>query len=149
MAVIVVAGDVRQRGPDREPMPECYMTYGQHGFNGTTLSVVVQTVGDPNALAATLRQVARKTATDVAMKFTTMEEILSEKRCRASISDAVVRGLRRSGGVSGHGRGLWSEDLRGRPALKRHRHTDRIGREVPAPRFGWYSCRGWRSQVSV
>jgi len=30
MTIIGVAGDVRQRGPEREPMPECYMTYGQH-----------------------------------------------------------------------------------------------------------------------
>src|SRR5207247_5570679 len=28
MTIIGVVGDVRQRGPEREPMPECYMTYG-------------------------------------------------------------------------------------------------------------------------
>jgi hypothetical protein len=40
MTIIGVVGDVRQRGPSREPMPECYMSYAQHGFNGATLSFV-------------------------------------------------------------------------------------------------------------
>ncbi|HYU46175.1 MAG TPA: ABC transporter permease [Terriglobales bacterium] len=78
MTIIGVVGDVRQRGPEREPMPECYMTYGQHAFNGTTLSVVARTAGDPNVLAETLRRVAQEKSPDVPMKFTTMEAILSE-----------------------------------------------------------------------
>jgi putative ABC transport system permease protein len=78
MTIIGVVGDVRQRGPAREPMPECYMTYGQHAFNGATLSAVVRTVGDPNALAKTVRRLARERSPDVPMKFTTMEALLSE-----------------------------------------------------------------------
>ena len=78
MTIVGVVGDVRQRGPEREPMPECYMPYGQHSFNGATLSVVVRTLGDPNALAETLRRVARERAPDVPMKFTTMEAILAD-----------------------------------------------------------------------
>ncbi len=78
MTIIGVVGDVRQRGPEREPMPECYMTYGQHAFNGATLSVVVRTAGDPNTLADTVRRLARERSPDVPMKFTTMEAILSE-----------------------------------------------------------------------
>ena len=42
MKIIGVVGDVRQRGPDQEPMPECYMPYEQHGFNGPALSLVVE-----------------------------------------------------------------------------------------------------------
>jgi predicted permease len=78
MTIIGVVGDVRQGGPEREPMPECYMTYGQHAFNGITLSVVARTAGDPNVLAETLRRVAREKSPDVPMKFTTMEAVLSE-----------------------------------------------------------------------
>lgn len=78
MTIIGVVGDVRQRGPEREPMPECYMTYGQHAFNGVRLSVVVRTVGDSNALAETVRRLARESSPDVPMKFTTMEALLSE-----------------------------------------------------------------------
>ncbi len=78
MTIVGVVGDVRQRGPERDPMPECYMPYSQHAFNGTTLSVVVRTLGDPNALAETMRRLAREKSPDVPMKFTTMEAILSE-----------------------------------------------------------------------
>jgi predicted permease len=78
MTIIGISGDVRQRGPAGEPMPECYMTYRQHGFNGNTLSIVARTAGDPNALIETLRRLAHETSPDVPMKFTTMEETLSE-----------------------------------------------------------------------
>jgi putative ABC transport system permease protein len=78
MRIIGVVGDVRQRGPEREPMPECYMPYGQHAFNGAALNLVVRTAGDPEALVQTLRRLALKTNPDAPMKFTTMEAILSE-----------------------------------------------------------------------
>jgi predicted permease len=78
MTIVGVVGDVRQRGPEREPMAECYLPYSQHAFNGATLSLVVRTAGDPNALAETVRRLAREWAPDVPMRFTTMETLLSE-----------------------------------------------------------------------
>jgi putative ABC transport system permease protein len=54
------------------------LPYTQHAFNGATLSLVVRTAGDPNALAATVRRLAREWAPDVPMRFTTMEALLSE-----------------------------------------------------------------------
>lgn len=78
MKIIGVVADVRQRGPDREPMPECYMPYGQHGFNGPALSLVVRTAGDPEALAQTLRRMAHEANPEAPMKFTTMEALLAE-----------------------------------------------------------------------
>lgn len=78
MTIVGVVGDVRQPGPAREPMPECYMTYGQHGFNNLTLSMVARTVGDPIALSETLRRLARERSPDVPMKFTTMDALLSD-----------------------------------------------------------------------
>jgi putative ABC transport system permease protein len=78
MKIIGVVGNVRQRGPEREPMPECYMPYGQHGFNGPALSLVVRTTGDPNALTQTLRSVAHEANPEAPMKFTTMEAMLAE-----------------------------------------------------------------------
>ena len=59
-------------------MPECYMTYRQHSFNGSTLSIVARTTGDPTALSETLRRLARERSPDVPMKFTTMEAMLSD-----------------------------------------------------------------------
>jgi predicted permease len=78
MKIVGVVGDVRQRGPEREPMPECYLPYEQHGFNGPALSLVVRTAGDPNALAQTLRRLAHESNPDAPMKFTTMEAKLAE-----------------------------------------------------------------------
>jgi hypothetical protein len=78
MTIVGVVGDVRQLGPEREPMPECYMTYEQHGFNGLTLSVVARATGDSTALSDTLRRLARERSADVPMKFTTMEAMLSD-----------------------------------------------------------------------
>ncbi len=77
MKIVGVVGDVRQGGPEREPMPECYMPYEQHAFNGATLSLVVRTAGDPNGLAQTLRRLAHQSNPDAPMKFTTMEAVLS------------------------------------------------------------------------
>jgi predicted permease len=78
MTIIGVAGDVRERGPARGPMPECYIPYRQHAFNGATLSIVVRTAGDPSGIEETLRRLANKTSPTVPMKFTTMEAMLSE-----------------------------------------------------------------------
>jgi predicted permease len=78
MTIIGVVGDVRQYGPAHEPMPECYMTYLQHGYNGSTLSVVARTIGNPTALAETVRRLASEKSPDVPVRFTTMEATLSE-----------------------------------------------------------------------
>ena len=78
MTIIGVVGDVRQRNPAIEPMPECYMPYTQHNYNGATLNVVVRTAGDPLALAGTLRRVAAEISPEVPVSFTTMEAAVSE-----------------------------------------------------------------------
>jgi predicted permease len=78
MTVVGVVGDVRQRGPEHDPTAECYMTYRQHQYNQSALSIVVRTSGDPNALTQTLRRVARETSPEVPVTFTTMESIVSE-----------------------------------------------------------------------
>ncbi|HLY61680.1 MAG TPA: ABC transporter permease [Terriglobia bacterium] len=79
MTIIGVTGDVRERGQAHEPMPECYIPYLQHEFNGETLSIVVRTAGDPSGLEETLRRLANKTSPTVPMKFMPMETMLSEE----------------------------------------------------------------------
>jgi predicted permease len=78
MTIVGVVGDVRQSGPASDPIPECYMTYRQHVYNQTALSIVVRTAGDPAALTQTLRGIARARLPDVPVKFTTMEAIVSD-----------------------------------------------------------------------
>ena len=72
MTIVGVAGDVRDNGPARDPMPACYLDYQQHDFGGS-LSVVARTVNDPTALESTLRRIVRDRSPSVSMKFTTME----------------------------------------------------------------------------
>jgi putative ABC transport system permease protein len=78
MIIIGVVGDARQYGQAREAMPECFMPYQQHQYNGTTLSIVVRTSGDPASLVETMRRQALERSPDVPMKFTTLEATLSE-----------------------------------------------------------------------
>jgi predicted permease len=77
MTIVGVVGDVRQHGPAREPMPECFMPYQQHRSNGASLSLVVRTVGDPLALTETVRRLARERSAEVPVQITTMEATLS------------------------------------------------------------------------
>lgn len=77
MTIVGVVGDVRQHGPAREPMPECFMPYQQHRYNGASLSLVVRTAGDPTALTETVRRLARARAPEVPVHITTMEAALS------------------------------------------------------------------------
>ncbi len=78
MRIVGVVGNVRQQGPAMEPQPECYMTYRQHPFNGSALSIVARTAGNPGALVTTLRRLAHETSPDVPVSFTTMEQVVSD-----------------------------------------------------------------------
>lgn len=78
MKIVGVVGDVRQYGPAHEPSPECYMPYTQHRFNGTRLSVVMRTTGDPRTLIEAMRSKVRERSAEVPVDFTTMEASLAE-----------------------------------------------------------------------
>lgn len=78
MTIVGVVGDVRQRNPAVAPMPECYMPYGQHSYNNSTLSLVVRVAGDPMALAGPVRRAAAEISPDVPLAFTTMDEAVAK-----------------------------------------------------------------------
>jgi predicted permease len=107
MTIVGVVGDARQRNPGLEPMPDCYMPYRQHGYNGNTLNVVARTDGDPMALAPAVRRVAAEIARDVPVSFTTMEATMAkrmeEPRFRALLFVvlAVIAGCLAMAGVYG------------------------------------------------
>jgi predicted permease len=79
MTIVGVVGDVRQYGPDREPQPEIYMPYQQHFYNGATLRVIVKTATDPAAMAPVVERKARDRAPQVAVRVTTMDDLLAEQ----------------------------------------------------------------------
>jgi putative ABC transport system permease protein len=78
MTVVGVVGDVRERGPSRDPIPECYMPYRQHLYNNSSLNIVARTTGDPMALEGTLRRLAHERSPDVPVTFTTLQSDASE-----------------------------------------------------------------------
>jgi putative ABC transport system permease protein len=92
MTIVGVVGDVRQRNPAVEPIPDCYMPYRQHAYNNNTLNVVVRTAGDPMTLAAAIRRLSAETAPDVPVSFTTMEATIA-KRVEDPRFRAVLVGL--------------------------------------------------------
>ena len=75
--IVGVVGDVRQYGPAQPPMPECFLPYQQHQYNGQTLSVVVRTTANSQSIAGTLRRMVRERSADVSVSFTTMNESLA------------------------------------------------------------------------
>jgi putative ABC transport system permease protein len=77
MTIVGIVGDARQRDPALEPVPDCYMPYGQHQYNAGILHVVTRTAGDPAALAPAVRRVAAGISPDVPVSFKTMEEMVS------------------------------------------------------------------------
>jgi len=76
MTIIGVAGDVHNRGPAQDPIPECYIPYQQHDFG--SLNVVARIVGDPTALEGTMRRLVRDRAANVSITFATLEGDVSE-----------------------------------------------------------------------
>ena len=76
LTIVGVVGNVRQRGPDSQPLPECYIPYQQHWFG--SLHVVARTAGDPGAHVATLRRLVHDRSSEVSVKFTTLESDASE-----------------------------------------------------------------------
>ena len=79
MTIVGVVGDVRQRNPAVAPLPECYMPFTQHAYNGHTLNVIIRTVGDPLTIAPAARRVAADVSPDVPVTFTTMEAAFSKQ----------------------------------------------------------------------
>ena len=82
MTIVGVVGDVRQDSPASPPAPELYMPLKQHPYRANELQVVVRTSLDPASLIASVRQRVHAMNPEVAMKFTTMDAMLSDSVAR-------------------------------------------------------------------
>ena len=78
MTIVGVAGDVHQHSPSSAPAPEIYMPLRQHPGPGNEVEVVTRTSGDPAALIPTVQNTIHTLNPDVAMKFATMNELVSD-----------------------------------------------------------------------
>jgi predicted permease len=77
MTVIGVVGDVRQSSPAAQPGPELYMPLRQHPWMANEAQVVVRTSANPEALIPAVQKTIREMNPEVAIKFTTVSELVS------------------------------------------------------------------------
>lgn len=77
MTIVGVVGDVRQTGPGTSPEPALYMPLQQHPYMANELQVVLRTSGSPGALSAAVRNVAHGFNPDMAVKLTTLDDMVS------------------------------------------------------------------------
>jgi len=77
MTIVGVVGDVRQDSPGSVPEPTLYMPLEQHPYYSNELQLVVRTAAAPSALAPALRRIAHAVNPEMAVKFTTLQEMVA------------------------------------------------------------------------
>jgi hypothetical protein len=78
MTIVGVVGDVRQDSPASAAGPTLYMPLAQHPYRANEVQVVVRAAVDPSSLIAPVQNVVRSMNSEVAMKFTTMQAMVSD-----------------------------------------------------------------------
>src|SRR4029453_17633339 len=64
--------------PETPPRPEIFVPYLQHPGPGSRLTVLTQTPLDRGALASSIRETARKLNPGVPIRFSTMDDVLTQ-----------------------------------------------------------------------
>jgi len=77
MTIVGVVGDVRQDSPGSAPQPTLYMPLEQHPNHSNELQVIVRTISAPTALTSAVRKAAYDLHPEMAVKFTTVEELVA------------------------------------------------------------------------
>jgi putative ABC transport system permease protein len=78
MEIIGVVGDARQIAPGEPARPEMFLPYLHQPFAGSNLKLIAQTHLAPYALSSAIRETARRRNPEVPVRFSTMNEIVSE-----------------------------------------------------------------------
>src|SRR5215472_4696788 len=78
MTIVGVVGDVRQTSPAAQPGPEINMPLRQHPFVANEEEVVIRAAGDPKTLIPAAQKTIHNLDPEIAMKFTTMSELVSD-----------------------------------------------------------------------
>jgi len=78
MTIVGVVSDVRQDSPASQPGPALYVPLSQHPERAAEVELVVRITGNPEALVPAVQRTIREMNPQVATKFTTMIELVSD-----------------------------------------------------------------------
>ena len=94
MTIVGVVSDVRQDSPASEPGPALYVPLSQHPERADEVEVVVRTSGNPDMLVPIVQKTIREMNPEVASKFTTMTELVSDsvsaQRFRSALASSFA-----------------------------------------------------------
>jgi predicted permease len=76
--IIGVVSDVRQDSPASQPGPAVYVPLDQHPERADQVELVVRTSGNPDGLVPVVQKTIQEMNPQVAMKFTTMTELVND-----------------------------------------------------------------------
>jgi putative ABC transport system permease protein len=90
VTIVGVAADVRQDSPASAPAPQLYMPLPQHPYSANEIQVVVRTSLDPGSVAGAVRQKVHRLNPEIAMKFTTMDEMVADSIARPRFRTLLI-----------------------------------------------------------
>jgi predicted permease len=76
--IVGVVGDVRQGSPGTPPEPTLYFPLEQHPYRANEVQLVVKSAASPGSVAEAVRRAAHDFNPDMALKFTTLDDMVSE-----------------------------------------------------------------------
>jgi putative ABC transport system permease protein len=76
--IVGVVGDVRQASPASAPESQIYMPLRQHPYTGNEIQIVMRTSSSPESLIPSVREIARSVHPNIATKFTTLQDSVSD-----------------------------------------------------------------------
>jgi putative ABC transport system permease protein len=89
VSIVDVAGDTRQYGVDRGPLPEIFIPLAQSGGLGGR--IIVRTNGDPTEFAATLRQTVQDVDPDMPVEnIVTLPELREQALARPRLTAVLL-----------------------------------------------------------
>lgn len=90
MTIVGVVSDVRQDSPASQPGPAIYVPLDQHPERADQVELVVRTSGNPDALVPGVQKTIQEMNPQVAMKFTTMTELVNDSVSAQNFRSALA-----------------------------------------------------------
>ncbi|MEO8450501.1 MAG: FtsX-like permease family protein, partial [Gemmatimonadota bacterium] len=93
LRVVGVVGNLRQWGPDLEPVPEMYVLFRQVPYYASAMTVVVRPAGPAEPMMAAVRAAARRVDPTVAVEVGTLERELVGRLAPRRLTMSLLAGF--------------------------------------------------------